>query len=94
MEPSGGPPTVEGPKQVHSIYPSLEAFKKPEGEDCDEEFDLGCWLGRLVKVKIDVEARVSGSTLRQGPKTIYTWLGGGEKTFLRILDHSDHKTCW
>ena len=40
MEPSGGPPTVEGPKQVHSIYPSLEAFKKPEGEDCDEKSDL------------------------------------------------------
>lgn len=39
MEPSSGPPTLKGSKQVHSIYPSLEELKKPEGEDCDEESD-------------------------------------------------------
>lgn len=40
--PRGAPialPTLQRPKQARSIYPSLEEFKKSEGQDYNEEPD-------------------------------------------------------
>lgn len=36
-EPLAGSPTSKSPKQLCSIYPSLEEFLKPEGKDFDEK---------------------------------------------------------
>ena len=33
---TSGTPTSEGPKEVHSIYPSLEELRKTEGKHYDQ----------------------------------------------------------
>lgn len=52
--PPACPPTLKGPKQVYSIYPNLEEFKKPEGKGYNEESDKespGVMVGQVNQSK-------------------------------------------
>lgn len=53
-----GPPTLKGSKQVCSIYPSFEKFKKPEDKDDKQKSDLQTPT-LIIKIRIDRGAWVS-----------------------------------
>lgn len=56
MGATPGPPTLKSSKQIFSIYPSLEMFKKPEDKDHNDKCDLKLPGGGNLKIN-EVEDR-------------------------------------
>lgn len=68
-----GPPMLEGPRQVLSINPTLEEFKKAEGKDFVRNVTqncLGYWVNRLIKINIEKERPGSSGQAWWEPKAI------------------------
>jgi len=85
--PSGSP-TLKCPKQVCSIYPSLEKFKNLKAEITMSNVTSNClghWVDRLNELKIDKGPGSLGFIRGQDPKPFaqewVKWSGGGEGKF-------------
>lgn len=92
MNPPLRPPKLKGPKQVHSLYPSLEELK-PEGEDYSEKPEQESLrvTGQLTKIKTNKRARGPlAPPLTGDPKPFaqewLKWSGSGKDKFPGVLD--------
>lgn len=93
----GGPkglPPLKGPKQVHSIYSTVEELTKPKDKDYKQKSDLKSTRAIVRQINLCHDKRNRAQPLTRDPKPSaherVKWSGGREKSFWDSLTWEPH----